>query len=723
MGRPRKEGPLLRCRNGVYYGTVYVAGEPVERSTGERDEAEAARVVAGWTETAAQVAQDRRAEESSPTLNDVLSELIADRKAKVRDGDRSMETVSYYEKRAGTLLAFFGHDFRVSAWSTDSKASWDFIGWRRETASDRTIKKELGTLRTALNIAKEQGRFAGDTELVATTKRGVFELSEEVQKAGGHIGELGKGFLKVLEPTEVMRHAVEGVSEGVKTLASGLKSGEAKEAVEGISESLAAFASTLDLVVPGLGQVASAAVKAGGAFVSMSVGIAQAAVEMGLEVTAVNDKLTATFDALGSQGPNSGKKTLEFLDGLSKKLPQSRDQLAQWTKQYEALGITDFGELRQQITATASAQAILGDQGAETYTNLTKKVQEAVEAHHGLKLSEKTLTQLYSAGVNVTDVADRMGISTKKLTAGLKAGTVDAQAFGNALSDTLIEKGKKPLEAMGDELSTLKQKGLETLNHLFDGIDPKPLTDAIKSVIDLGDQGEPSGQALKKGVTSGVNAIIRALGAGITKAEIFFLRLELRALELELKLKPVIRFLERIGVLSKNLPGGAKAEPSDGLTDLQRAFSKKDYGAIAKESLETGLKTTAYNVLGGPVIGAFQGIGSAISDALDIGMLEDMARVKAAGAALGHAAITGAKEKLDAHSPSRVAMRLGVNLSEGFAGGIAQSSNLPARESRRMASTTCSAKERARSWSWDWRVAIGARYYSEPNREQGPRSS
>ena len=163
MGRPRKDGLRLRCRCGIWYATIYSGDNRIERSTGERDEEEAARVARSWQ-------QEAEAESNQPalstTLNDALAELIDDRRAKVKDGRRSGETVRYYEKRAGSLLAFFGHDFRISAWGKDSKASWDYLRWRRSSkVSDALIKKELGTLRTALYVAQEQGRFSGNPSL------------------------------------------------------------------------------------------------------------------------------------------------------------------------------------------------------------------------------------------------------------------------------------------------------------------------------------------------------------------------------------------------------------------------------------------------------------------------------------------------------------------------------------------------------------------------------
>ena len=181
MGRRRKEGPLLRPRNGIRYATIYVDGLPVERSTGEYAEEAAADLARRWQSEAAAPSRDPKVAEA--TLNDILSDFLADRRAKVRVGDCSEETSDYYATKIGTLLAFFGHNLRVAtAWQHDSDASWRYIEWRRTTGViDCTARKELAALRTALRLAKERGRFRGDPDLAVPssfdTGAGVSERS------------------------------------------------------------------------------------------------------------------------------------------------------------------------------------------------------------------------------------------------------------------------------------------------------------------------------------------------------------------------------------------------------------------------------------------------------------------------------------------------------------------------------------------------------------------
>src|ERR1700677_962660 len=89
-----------------------------------------------------------------------------------------------------------------------------------------------------------------------------------------------------------------------------------------------------------VGTAAATAAIAVGAFAG---GLALYAAKTALDVTNENERLVASFEALGGAG--AGDKTLDFLDDLSKKLPQSRGQLAEWTKQFQALGITDLRQL------------------------------------------------------------------------------------------------------------------------------------------------------------------------------------------------------------------------------------------------------------------------------------------------------------------------------------------------------------------------------------------
>ena len=391
-------------------------------------------------------------------------------------------------------------------------------------------------------------------------------LEDGVSKEAGKAAEALRGLETELHGTKdaatVGKVGVESIATGAHHAGTSIHgmSAEAKEAkgvIEGFAEGLGELYPTLTAVRLGAAAVgfvlADLAVEA----VKSGAEIVKSLVETALEVGEVNDKLEATFDALG-KGPGAGKATLTFLNDLAKELPQSRDQLAQWTKQFLAIGITDLGQLKTEITAVASAQAIMGDQGAQAYTTIRERIAAAVEAHQPLKLATRSLQQLYQAGINFTDVAAHMGLSAAVLGTQLKAGTVDAAKFGDALKDSLTEKGKGPLEAMGNEIGTLKTKAKETFDHLFDGIDTSSIVIAIKDLIDLGDQGEASGQAIKDGIGPAIQDMADDIGIGIETAKGYFLDLELSYVKVDNTIKDATGF-NTLQVVLKGLELGFDA--------------------------------------------------------------------------------------------------------------------------------------------------------------------
>lgn len=439
---------------------------------------------------------------------------------------------------------------------------------RKFGAALSTARTQLAFYESQLARANSLGDIEGHNRYGAMASRAreqVYSLADAIGPGGvppeaKQPKDQAHGLFRIVEPVEIARHAVEEFGRGFQRMGTALKSADVGGVVEGATESLAGLASTLDLVVPGLGQVASAAIKATGAITGFTAEIIESGVETALEVSQVNSTLKATFDALGTQGPESGEKTIGMLNRLSSRLPQSREKLAEYTKEFEALGITDLGQLEYQVRATASAQAILGDSGAAAYEHLSRKIHLAVEAGQGLKLGERALERIYAAGSNATDVADRLGISVRQLRQRLEAGTMNAVAFGNALSASLTDKGQKPIEAMMASWDGLKMKGAEVWHHLFDDIDVTPLTNAIAMVVDLGNKGEPSGQGLRKGITAGLNGIIRALGEATIQGAAFFLHLEASAIRLETKLRPLERWVTRIGHAMASMSGGGSFE-------------------------------------------------------------------------------------------------------------------------------------------------------------------
>jgi len=428
-------------------------------------------------------------------------------------------------------------------------------------------------------------------------------------------------------------------------------------------------AGSLGTVGVALGAVAAAAVGAAAAIAGLA-SASESLIVKAYEVVNVNQLMTARFQAMGDGAEGGGKKTLAMLDGLASVLPQSREQLAEWTQQIQKMGVTDLSKIRTELMATASAQALLGEGGAAAYEKISRKVNDAIEGQHALKITSKELTRTIGTALTA-DVAARLGMSLGDLETKLKAGTVDAGKFGDALSKALTEKGKGPLDAMSNSLSALKTKASEAFSHLFDDVDTKPLTDAFRNLIAVIDQGQPSGQAMKAGVTGALNAIIRVVGHAITEAEVFFLRLEVGALEAYIALKPIISAVSKIGSVMSSLAGavggaaGAAGGKAAGALGVEPAAAQDVGSRIGQQTLFG---------LAGPVAQMSNLVGQMVADFANAKALEV---AHSSGMQLGQATLDGMKEGVQAHSPSVEAMRIGMNISEGLGAGMMAS---PAHE-------------------------------------------
>lgn len=459
---------------------------------------------------------------------------------------------------------------------------------------------------------------------------------------------------QVSGPAERMSRSVESLGSTVRALAQG--------DIEGAASSLADMAKGLDAVVPGLGTLASIAIKAAGAI----GGLVFEGARFALEAAEGKRQLIATYDALlGFAG--AGAQADDMLSDLSRTLPQTKDQLAAWGQQFAAMGVTDLGALQGQLTATASAQALMGDKGAAAYTNLSKKIQEAIQAHQGLKISDRQLQSLATTGVNVADVAAKMGTTAEALRAGLDKGTISADRFGSAMQQALVSKGQKPLEgmtnAMGSQIAHLKQN----IGDMFEDVDAGPFLGAMKSILSIFDQATPSGRAMKAAITGFFNGVFSLASKVLPYLKKFFLDLVIAGLKIYIGLKPTI-------VAFKQLFAGKGAGDAFGLMlkVIENSIVMVGYAAAGAIAIFVKMMSIGQAVV--TAIGdAFSSIGdiaSGLVDGLVAGITGGIGRVVDAAKGLAGGALDAVKGVLGISSPSREMMLLGGHTASGFAGGI-----------------------------------------------------
>lgn len=459
---------------------------------------------------------------------------------------------------------------------------------------------------------------------------------------------------QVSGPAERMSRSVESLGSTVRALAQG--------DIEGAASSLADMAKGLDSVVPGLGTLASVAIKAAGAM----AGLVFEGARFALEAAEEKRQLIATYDALlGFAG--AGEQADEMLSGLSRSLPQTKDQLAAWGQQFAAMGVQDLGELQDNILATASAQALMGDKGAAAYTNLSKKIQEATLAHQGLKISDRQLQSLATTGANVVDVAEQMGMSTAALRQGLASGTIAADRFGTALQKALTEKGKKPLEGMAQSMGSQMAHLRQNIGDIFEDVDPSPFLGAMKDLLGIFDQNTASGKTMKAAVVGFFNGVFSIASKVLPYIKKFFLDLVIAGLKIYIGLKPTI-------VAFKQLFAGKSSGDAFGamLKMIENSIVMVGYAIAGVVSWFTMMATAGKAVIGA-ISDAFSGISeiaSGLVDGLVNGITGGLGRVVDAAKGLAGGALDAVKGVLGISSPSREMMLLGGHTASGFAGGI-----------------------------------------------------
>lgn len=439
----------------------------------------------------------------------------------------------------------------------------------------------------------------------------------------------------------------------------------------GLQEELAGMTGGLSIAV----EAAGAAAVAFGALVVAGMSLA-------IEASELKAQMTTLFDALGN-GQTSGAETVAMLDQLGDRIGRTRKELAPMAQQMMALGITDLPALEKAVTANASAMALMGDRGAAAFQKVLKQTQLAAEAGVKMKNPLKALSDL-GLGQG-QDVAAAMGISLKDLQAQIKAGTVDAKAFGDAIQDALIKKGAGPLARAGMSLTNVWAKFTENISKMFEDIDVGPFLEEVRSLFDIFGQAQPSGQAMKSAIGGFFQQTFNVAKAVVPYVKHFLLDLVIYGLKAYIALRPITRwFLDLRSnatvmlVLSKVFQGlkVAVATVAVALGVVVAVFA----AVVAASALvATGIWS---------LIGSIVAVGASIAETLS-GLVEgainwgrDFIAGLVGGIKNGASAVIDAvsnlatsakdafKNVLGIHSPSRVMMQMGSFAGQGVADGL-----------------------------------------------------
>lgn len=433
-------------------------------------------------------------------------------------------------------------------------------------------------------------------------------------------------------------------------------------------------------MVPSLTTVAETALAMGAAFTVAAAGIIMSGAELAISATQTKDAIIDTFSALQG-GATAGRATEGMLESLSHQIGITRDTLEPFAKKFAAMGVTGTAALEKVTLAAISAQAIMRDPAAgDAFVTLSKKIQVAAETGHGLKIPAKGLASLASMGVRVDDVAKRMGVSAHALSDQLKAGTVNAAAFGAALQDTLITKGAGPLDRMSKSAASLKASFGQNITEMFENLSGAvdPFLDRIQDMIGDFDKGGVTGKAMVDTVAEGFSFVFKTATEAITPTEALFLNLGIVSVQVATLTKSHWLLVQASFVGLQPI-----------LHEVAREFQ------VIEKALSMVIKADGAmkGLIGGKQAGnnATQGL----IDALD----KEKPHVENTGKGLGDAATAGVNKGLDNHSPSKKMFKAGVFGGVGLAGGIHSQTSNVAQASRKLGNATVSNVMRSGEYS------------------------
>jgi hypothetical protein len=544
-----------------------------------------------------------------------------------------------------------------------------------------------------------QNQMVKAAAIGGTMSAAYLKLSQKASQLETAMGKVDKGLLQEVEDAKKLDAALAKAAAGKAKLGSAsnktaktlpnltqemLRSqGAAQSLAQSnaiAADSGAGLQAELAELTGGLSIVAEVAAGVAGAFGLLIF----AGVKLALSANEAKQKMTTLFDSLG-EGKITGKETIAMLDELGEQIGQTREQLAPLTKGFLTMGITGTEELKSLTLAAASAGA-LAEGGAEKFTKFFGVVNAAAQTGEKLKIPFKKLeTQLQGVGLNIGDLAKQMGISEAALTKGLKAGTIDAKKFGDALTEAATSKGAGPLANAGKQLGQSWEKFKTDLVELFEDIDVGPFLSELKSVFGIFSKGSPVGKQLKGGIGDFFKQVFSILTKLVPMAKHFFIDMAIYALKAYIAAKPILKWLLDLRNNETVMTALVGAMKTLGVVLLVVG------AAIAfVVALVVGAWAAATLLIVGvyALIGSFneltQGAGKALADWLKTipGVANDfisgLVNGIKAGAAAVIAAVTGvvggaidaAKKKLGIASPSKVMMQIGDHTATGMAEGI-----------------------------------------------------
>lgn len=381
-------------------------------------------------------------------------------------------------------------------------------------------------------------------------------------------------------------------------------------------------------------------------------------VELTRETLAAADaerKLEISFDYL--IGTARREVTFEWLDRLAKQLPGTDDDMKGLARTLLSVGVAEK-DLRATMVGASDLAVITGQNPqeiAQAFGEVMRRGEINERILRSLKMTEKDALAPLAAALHISTeaVKERMAAGQIKGADSLRSLLQAlANRTGGELGGASVEAGSTLLETVKD----LQNAGEDLLKGFVMKFGPAVAKGLGALVEALGPEGELGGA---------LGGLLDELGTGLAGIDWVG---GARAL-IDVMGQAVGIAKELAGLIGGALDKALKVTDSLGITDSEGKFLRDDpeVRALNERNLQLSMRR----------INQFHGarpIAAALQETATSGLQEGAAArgggAHEAGRAIGEAAIAGAKEALDAHSPSRKFAELGEYSADGYVEGL-----------------------------------------------------
>lgn len=367
--------------------------------------------------------------------------------------------------------------------------------------------------------------------------------------------------------------------------------------------------------------------------------VGEVAIELGkfaLETADAHRTLLLQTTALTGSSAAAGE-LVEQIDSLAASGIASKESLVQMGKGLAAAGLKGE-ELKTALTGVTDAGALLGTGASEAATKLFEKIE---------------------AGGGKTKVAAK-AIASMGLEGALKPGIVTADQLNNALTKKFGGGAKDMALGLKAQMAGLHEK----LEQLFDGIDPGPLLEGLKSLLSIFDKNSATGKALKAIISDAFNAIGKVAAKVFPAIKMVMLEIIIAGLKIAIALKPAGKEFEK---LWDAMAGGTASVGFLKILVDQIAIMAR--GAVIAIKGILMLVSAISSFVNMAKTGA--SAATALIDGLVSGIGSGVGRAVNAVKNLGKSIYSGLMGAIGAHSPSVLFKYVGQGvIGEGLAQGV-----------------------------------------------------